>query len=198
MSDRLHITMPCSRPANIPLIARALLQDMDPHPFELRWHILVQGEEPDPNGLLKVDEAIGDIAQNDVHMDWIWAPSDDSIHHPSLFKRLAEVISQNLNARAIVFSEQRGNGDPNCPWTGHPWPEGSDRILHATPENMKVCRVDGSQVFLERDFIGNARFCNNPPIHCADGAFIEKLYVETPEAFVFVPETLIRFNSLQW
>ena len=58
MADRLHILMPCAKPQNIPAIAPSVLQ-CEGHAFELRWHLMQQGQEKDEKGFRKINEALG-------------------------------------------------------------------------------------------------------------------------------------------
>ncbi len=176
MAERLHIIMPSCKPHHLPRIVRRLYREMEQHPFELRWHLMIQGPEPDPKGMVKVDEGI-----ELVRSGWVWTPSDDALHSPALFRRLAEVARQHPHAGAIVFSEHR--------------PDGS--ILRARPAEMNPCRVDGSQVFWRREFIGRERHDFHRVGMAADGEFIRRLHERSPEGFVFVDEVLLDFNSLE-
>jgi hypothetical protein len=190
MSERLHIITPSCRPQNIGRLAQRYYQEMEPHPFELRWHLLIQGPDPDPKGLNKVAEGM------DWQMKgWTWFPSDDALHDPSLFRRLAEAVSafkSHWPVGCVIFAEERRGG--NCPWTGQPWKGG---ILDAKPENMKICRVDGSQAFF-RDWMLKYEHMSFQRPEEADGDLIQRLYSKKPESFLFVNEPLIKFNSLQW
>lgn len=176
MAERLHILMPCAKPHNIPRIAPSVLQ-CEPHPFELRWHIMQQGPEPDRFGFLKINEALDGFKDG-----WFQTPSDDSLHHASLYLRTGEIIAANPSAKAIVFSEDRGR----------------EEILHAHPDNMKPGAVDGSQVIWNRAFVGDLRYEWFEYRHEADGVFTQTLYERDPGAFFFCPEVLVRFNSLEW
>lgn len=179
MQPRLYILMPSCRPKNIPAIAPSILQ-CEPHAFALRWMILQQGEEKDGKGMLKINEALDLIKDG-----WFHTPSDDSCHHPSLYRRTGEIIAANPEAKVIVFSEERG-------------PKEEGRILRAAPENMKSGMVDGSQAIINRAFIGEKRYDWAGRGQDADGCFIQELYEANPGAFFFCPEVLVRFNLLQW
>lgn len=181
MQTRLYILMPSCRPKNIPAIAPSILQ-CDPHAFALRWIILQQAEEKDGKGMLKINEALDMIKDSD---SFIHTPSDDTCHHPSLYRRAGEIIASNPSVKAIVFSEERG-------------PKEEGRVLRAAPENMKPGMVDGSQYILNRAFIGDKRFDWEGRGQDADGCFIQELHEAHPESFFFCPEVLVRFNLLQW
>lgn len=182
MSERLHIIMPCARPWNIPVIAPAFLGlrsfagEPVSHPFELRWHILLQGPEPDPKGVNKVNEALAMIRDG-----WFATWSDDTVHDPRIFQRLGEAIAQNPNAVAVVFSECRPGGG----------------VLHAAPGEMLPCHVDGSQVIMRRDFLGDARMDYAQYKDQADGYLLKQLHDRAPKQFVFVDEVLVYYNRLE-
>src|SRR2546423_14867340 len=105
MATRLHIVMPCARPQNIPILAPKYLQEVVPHPFELRWHILQQGPDPDPKGIYKINEML-DL----IRGGWFMTVADDTIQHPELFSRIGEMIETHPQAGAIVFSQYCGHG----------------------------------------------------------------------------------------
>jgi hypothetical protein len=177
-APRLHIVMPCSRPENIPQLAAAYLKEMEPHPWEVRWHIMLQGPEYDPKGTAKVNEGI-----DDVRGGWLMLISDDTDQHPALFRRLSETIEANPHAGAVVFNQDRHAGRS---------------ILLAKPQNMTPCYVCGGQVAWKRDFLGTNRYDYAKHGGTCDGELIRFMYRQAPESFVFVNETLTRFGSLEW
>lgn len=177
-APRLHIIMPSNRPWNIPKLAPRYLEKMRPHGFELRWHILLQGPEPDPKGCNKINEAIDDIRSG-----WFMTLADDTDQHLSLFARLFDITQKNPDAGAVVFGQVRYGGR----WT-----------LKAEPASMRPCHVCGGQVAWNREFFGDHRFDYEHHGGCADGVLIQHLHQLHPERFVFVPETLTKFGSLEW
>lgn len=177
MAERLHVIMPCAKAQNIPRIAPSILQ-CEGHGFELRWHLCQQGPEADPKGLRKINEAL-----NWIKDGWFHTPSDDTIHYASLYRRTWEIISSNPDTGAIVFSEDRG-------------PKEGNRIMRASPANMKPCEVDGSQIIWSKSFVGDELYpCEQFPL-TADGVFTQRMFERDPSKFVFVDEVLVRFNSL--
>lgn len=187
MSPRLHIIMPVTRPKNVARIVHNYLVEQQPHPFELRWHLMVQGPEPDPKGYHKSNEGAA-MCQS----GWLWFPSDDSLQPENLFRRLGELIAKHEYARAIVFSEHRPGV---CPYTGGAWPKDKPQwMLIADPANMRRCHVDCTQVFFHHSL--KPYFNSNTPHNEADGAYIEGIYAERPDAFVFAPDDFVTFGSL--
>ena len=111
---QLHIILPCSRPQNIGRLADLYLQQMEPHPFAVRLHILKDGAtENDPWGLGKINEALGIIQDG-----WVWIVDDDTTHDVPVLRRLGEVVQSNPHAAVVVFSQHHVFG----------------HILHAAPE----------------------------------------------------------------
>ena len=189
MSPRLHIITPCARPQNLPLITKNLLIEQRPHPFEVRLHIMAQGAiEADPKGYFKVNEGI-DLTKD----GWIWGPSDDTIHPSALFATLGRLVGTKPTPGAIVFSQHRKGV---CPWTGGAWDNGEPGILRARPENMKRCRVDATQVFWNRVWLGDRRYDFQRYGPEADGALISELYQKHPDKFLLHDEVLTSFGAL--
>jgi len=176
-SPRLHLVMPVIRPLNMPQLILFYLVGMDPHPFELRWHLMVQGPDADPKGIHKANEAIGFIQDG-----WVVTFSDDTTQDRSLFKRLGEVIKEHPECTAVVFSQKRLDGT----------------VLHAHPDNMHPCHVSGDQILWRHDLLNQYRFDYEAHAHECDGYLIEQVYREKPDHFVFIDEVLGKFGSLEW
>jgi hypothetical protein len=178
-APRLHILMAASRPRFIEKLISAYMEKMEPHPFELRWHLLIQGPEPDPKGILKTNEMLDVLKGQDA---WFFNPSDDTEEHPALFRRLHEAVSSNPTCGAVVFSQVRPGGG----------------VLQACPENMHPGSVDGSQVFWSLPVFGHCRYDWDQFGCGCDGHCIQSVYKNCPDRFVFVDEPLIQFGSLEW
>jgi hypothetical protein len=202
-APRLYILMPVSRPHNLPRITHFYLTQMEEHPFEVRWLMGVQGRnEPDPKGMRKVDELMRMVPGG-----WFIAQADDTVHHPALFRRIAEVIEKNPRAGAIIFSGQRSRRLSlrrriKQAWSilvsGRPGKSPEPVILKACPENMRPCHVCGSQMVFKKEFVGDQTFDFDTHGKLCDGVFIEKLWKKDPGAFVFVDEPLAWFGSMEW
>lgn len=175
MAERLHIIMPCMRFEHLARIAHNFFVEMKPHPFELRWHIMAQGPEPDPYGNNKANEGIEMVRDG-----WLVTWSDDTIHQIDLFKRFGEVLAENPNSGVVVFGESRPD---NC-------------LLKPCPENVRPCRIDGQQLFWKREFLGDERLNYLDHGNQHDGYLAQKMYEKDPSRWVFVEDYLIRFNAL--
>lgn len=177
MAERLHLVMPSIRAENIGRIAMFYAREMEPHPFEVRWHILFQGPESDPKGVKKTNEGIDGIKDG-----WVIGVGDDTVHHPSLFRRIGEISDANPGIGAIVFSENRGNG----------------YILRASPHTVQPGLICGGQVVWRRWLLGDHRLDWDRFQERADGNLIQHIYTLNPGAFFFTDEPIMYFDSLLW
>lgn len=180
MSPRLHILMPCSRPQRLAKILPAYTMAMETHPFEVRIHILLQGPDPDPKGILKCNEALDEIAGVG---GWFVTYADDTTQHPALFRRLGEVMKDNPDAVALVVGQERKDSVGN---------------LNARPDQVQIGRIDGAQVCWNRDWVRSERYNWEAFEHLCDGEFAVRMFAKAPQRWVFIDEPLTRHNSLEW
>lgn len=173
MSERFHILTPCARPQNVARIWESIVQS-EAHPFEVRWHLALQGAEVDPHGINKTNELLDGACDG-----WVLTFADDSVLHPVLMRRVGEVIRPDVGA--VVVTQQRRD------FLG---------TLHACPGNMKIGQVSGDQIVWRREFLGESRFDYATHAHCCDGALICERYQAAPERFLFLDEVLSWFNWL--
>lgn len=174
-SPRLHLITPCCRPENLAPMMHRYLEEMDPHPFELRWHILVQGPEPDRYGCNKANECLDTLIED----GWIMFLSDDVLHDKSLFRRAAEIMTAHPQALALVFwGYERGKPYPN-------------------PPKPNICNNIGQCIF-DRAFFGTQRFDLAKYGNNTDIVIVNRLYATAPEAFYLHDrsELLIEYNNL--
>jgi hypothetical protein len=180
MIPRLHLLMPCAYPDRLNAILPSYTTAMEKHGWELRVHLLIQGPDPDPKGILKVNEALDEIRG---YGGWFMTPSDDTIQHPALFRRLFEELEKNPDAVAMVVGQERRDGLGN---------------LWASPDQVRIGRIDGCQVCWNRDWIRSERYeWEKFGCYC-DGEFAVRMFARAPQRFVFINEMLTRHNSLQW
>jgi hypothetical protein len=180
MNERLSVIIPCSRPWNIPLIWHHYTTQQEPHVFELRFHFLLENREHgDPKGVFKLNEGLLQVPDG-----WLIVPADDTLQHPSLFRRLGEVITEHPDCGAVVFSQQRGK-DP-----GH--------VIHANKDTVIPGRICGGQICWKRSFIGDNRWNFDVHREGADGYFAKMMHDQAPDKFVFIDEVLMYFDSLFW
>jgi len=171
--------MPCSRFERLPTIVPAYT-GMEKSNWEVRLHLLLQGPDPDPKGILKVNECLNEIRGDG---GWFMTPSDDTIPYPGLFRRMGEELAKNQDAVAIVVGQERRDNLGN---------------LQARTDNMMISKVDGNQICWNRDWIKEERYeWEKWGIFC-DGEFAVRMFARAPQRFIFINELLVRHNSYEW
>jgi glycosyltransferase involved in cell wall biosynthesis len=192
----LHIITRCTRVENLPKVKNSL-------PFDAYWHIIfdtstVQNletsflEEYSENFLYFWRSFPGDMAHQLINRvieeipgeDWIYILDDDNEMHPELISTLESQLESFPEAEGFIFSQYVGGKDFT-----------KLEIREARPENVKVQGIDMAQFLLKRSLIGEKRFV--PGTYVSDGIFIEELYRENKEKFIFVDKVLCNYNSLQ-
>lgn len=119
-----------------------------------------------------------------VHEDsWIYVLDDDNELHPDFFREIQRANEENPSARGFIFSQNVGGKD----FTGL-------QVREASPDNVKVQKIDMAQFVLQKSLVGPKRF--EPMKYVADGIFIQELFEERPDDFVFIPKILCNYNSL--
>ena len=108
----------------------------------------------------------------------------DNILHEDFQERLDIHIKNNPNKSGFIFNQKVNGKD----FTGLD-------IRLASPENTKVSHIDMAQFVLRRDLIGDNRFEFGKYI--ADGIFIENLYNQKSEDFLFIDEVLCYYNFIE-
>ena len=175
MAERLHIILPTGHPTYLETIIPCYLQDMEPHPYELRIHIMLQGPEPDDKGTNKTNEGIQMIQDG-----WLFMQADDAMPHPACFRRLAEITKANPHIGAVVFTcrrEIRGDGFADV------------------PTNLANMIIQGGQIAWKREWLGEWRYDNTRRGTCDLKLAIEKLRSDPSRVFM-CDEALVTFNSL--
>ena len=180
MSPRLHILMPCARPERLLKILPAYTMGMEQHPFEVRIHILLQGPDPDPKGIRKCNEALDEIAGVG---GWFVTYADDTVQHPSLFRRMGDALVAHPDAVAIVVGQERRDGIGP---------------LDARPDQVQIGRIDGAQVCWNRDWVRSERYEWEKWEHLCDGEFAVRMFAKAPQRWVFIQERLTNHNKLEW
>jgi hypothetical protein len=198
----LTILTVCSRPQNLPKLAVSLAPGKE-H-FDLRWRILFDpalasfpdiaiclafnavmargigvqtstltpGPTPHPRGV--------NTFLDELREGWTWFLDDDNLVHPDFFAGLADLLQQQPEKRAWVFS-QALCGPP-------PW------VRQAHPGMVRENHIDGAQYAFHRELIAGDRF---PLRYSCDGAFVEAIYQRAPQAFGFTSQVLCYYNRLR-
>ena len=175
--NALTIITACSRSENLP----ALAESIGPGKayFNLAWLISVDGGEyPESRvGNAQKNQALEHIG-NEAE-SWVYFLDDDNLIHPKFFPAIAQAIHDGPGRRGFIFSQ-----DCNL------------FIRRASPETVRVDRIDLAQFVLRRDLIGSWRF--DLPTYNSDGMLIEGLYQKHAGEFTFIDQVLCYYNRLRW
>jgi len=212
----LTATMP-SRRDNLPFLRENYLQAMSrvQGMADFEWHLAYWPEEFEEMGNLekviapvpfrvfsvpKSDQSIHpaftkmnsvlDIVCAEGFHDpdtFIATMADDDMISINLLRNLHEAYSRSRKP-LLISSAARGQ---EIGKSGH----GAWNLL-AAPEAMKQCYITGEQHWMHADlFTGKLEKPRRFPED--DGLFIERLYVEHPEWFEFLPDSWMLFNVLE-
>lgn len=167
-------------------ISAELLQELKAS-HDVHFHFL-RGRKGDMGHSL-INDVLDEISYAEHLMKdeipWIYVLDDDTILHENFLKETYRLVQENsIGHGAIIFSQKIAGKD----FTGLD-------IRVASPENTCVQKIDMGQFLLHRRFIGDKKF--QPDTYTADGIFIEELYKEKPEEFIFYDEVLCYYNYLQ-
>ncbi len=118
-------------------------------------------------------------ALESVHTGFVCFMDDDNIMHPDY--KLAVLYSMLNNPHTgIIVNQIFQNGNSR---------------LRSNPNNVKPGHIDTAQFTLPIDIIGDVRWDNWD--YCADGHFIERVYNNNKEKFVFLDSDLCYYNYLR-
>jgi hypothetical protein len=119
------------------------------------------------------------IALDLIQDGYVYFLDDDNIVHPDF---LAIIESQSRFHPGYGFAVNQIH------------PNGATR-LKAKKENMRVCMIDTAQYIIPRKFIGNTRW--DVMNYCADGIFIETIYKNNSDKFIWIDTNLSYYNYLR-
>ncbi len=114
---------------------------------------------------------------------FVYVIDDDNIIHEDFYKEIYGSIKTNPTKRGFVFSQKVDGKDFT-----------KLDIREGIPKNMKVTKIDMAQFVLRRDLIGDYRI--NEMDYTADGVFIEEIYEENVDDFIFIDKVLCYYNYL--
>ena len=119
---------------------------------------------------------------DEIDSGWIYILDDDNILHEKFYESISDKMTSNTDIKAFVFGQKVDGKDFT-----------KLDIREAKPENMKLKSVDLAQFILSREIIGDCRFELR---YDADGLFIENLYKEKSDNFLFIDEVISYYNYL--
>jgi hypothetical protein len=118
------------------------------------------------------------MALGTIKEGYVYFLDDDNLLHPDLIPKIESMPSIGVNSRAYVFSQQL-----------------ETRVRKARWEDIRQTHIDTAQYMLDRSLIGDKRFNHH---YCADGEFIEELYLDNPQDFTLIEDILSYYNKLRW
>jgi hypothetical protein len=170
---KLHALTACTRPDNLPTIARSLEPDLSCG-IDLTWHVRF-----DPDRLAVGGQALKNAMLDDIADGWIWICDDDNQAHPAFFETLMAMLADNGDVRLIVCAQQHQSG----------W------IRRVNRGMLKASHVDAGQIVARRDAIGEHRI---PEHYCGDGEFIQALADSlTTHQIMYVHHPVVFYNWLR-
>lgn len=198
---KINIITRCTRPENLYKIKETIFRDNSN--LEYVWHIIfditslsnipsiyirdfnehrlhfIGNQHPNDMSHQSINKVIDEINDD----EWVYVLDDDNILHEKFDSRIIELHNESSNKKAIVFSQYIGGID----FTGL-------EIRVASPENMKVQKIDMAQFVLKKELIGEKRL--KPNLYVADGIFIQELYEDNSDDFIIDYEILCYYNYL--
>jgi len=114
---------------------------------------------------------------------WIYLLDDDNILHEDFYEETLKSIISNKDKSVHIFSQKVDGKD----FTGLD-------IRVASPENTKWQGIDIAQMLIDRTVFNDFKFEAN---YSADGFFIEKVYADRPDKFIWIDKILSYYNYLE-
>jgi len=197
----INIITRCTRLDNINKVKESIFNTQK---FEVKWFVLF-----DTSSIKQVDSEVlsnlqesganikflngepGDFGHNlinktidQIESGFIYVLDDDNILHENFYDRLSEIIDNNPDKGGFIFNQKVDGKDFT-----------KLDVRLASPENTKVQSIDMSQFLLDRKLISEHRIPFR--IYMGDGIFIESLFNENKDSFLFIDEILCYYNFLQ-
>jgi len=197
----INIITRCTRLDNINKVKESIFNTQK---FEVKWFVLF-----DTSSIKQVDSEVlsnlqesgvnikflngdpGDFGHNlinktidQIESGFIYVLDDDNILHENFYDRLSEIIDNNPDKGGFIFNQKVDGKDFT-----------KLDVRLASPENTKVQSIDMAQFLLDRKLIGEHRIPFR--IYMGDGIFIESLFNENKDSFLFIDEILCYYNFLQ-
>lgn len=116
--------------------------------------------------------------------EWVYILDDDNKLHEDFLEHTYNLITLNEDCNGVIFSQYVGGKD----FSGL-------EIREANPSNVKVGKIDMGQFLINNSILQDIRFVPNK--YEADGIFIEELYNEYKEHFIFDNTVLSYYNFFQ-
>jgi glycosyltransferase involved in cell wall biosynthesis len=194
----LNVITRCSRLKNLLKVSESIINQ---NKFDLRWFVVFDKNAIDKinidvieklqsiNAIVKFEKSIpGDhghqfinLCLDEINDGWVYVLDDDNIIHEDFYEDIHTTITTNQDKRGIIFHQKIGGID----FTGQD-------VRISSPDDVRVSKIDMAQFVLRRDLIGNNRIELGK--YVADGIFIESIYNQNPNDFIFLDKILCYYN----
>jgi len=198
----INIITRCSRLENLNIVKNSIYNNS--YKFKINWYVIFDTSSlsdinsdiltdlynsqaiikfiksvPGDHGHLMINSCLEEIKEG-----FVYVLDDDNIIHEDFYNTIFDNITNNPEKKGFIFSQKVSAKD----FTGLD-------IREAKPENTKVQHIDMAQFLLRRDLIGQSRL--DPMKYIADGIFIEKIFNENKEEFIFIDKILCYYNYIE-
>jgi glycosyltransferase involved in cell wall biosynthesis len=197
----LNIITRCTRPENLYKVKESIFNSNNL--FKINWFIVF-----DTNCITKIDsEILSDFSQvsqlrfikgvtgdfghqlintclDEIRDGWVYVLDDDNLLHEDFYEDINSAILNFEDKRGFIFNQKVGGRDFS----------GLD-IRESNHQNIKVGSIDMAQFILRRDLIGDRRLESGK--YVADGIFIQNLFEESKDDFIFINKVLSYYNAIE-
>ena len=202
---KINVITRCTRTSNLLKIKLGVFDTSKTRGVEIHWHVMF-----DTGALKDIDSSILselDQANTTIHFirgkqggmmypettdlirsntdGWFYLLDDDNIMHPEFYQRVEEYATLPVNSeKKIIVVGQDVDGKDFTRL----------KYREATPESTGFRKTDIAQVIFKGDLFEKYGFTAD---YAADGLFIEEVYNNHPDQFVWINEVLSYYNYLE-
>ena len=206
---KINVITRCTRTANLLAIRKTVFKTEMTVDVDIHWHVMFDTgalKDIDSSILAEIDQAdttihfikgtqggmmypeTTDLIRHVVSQEndsWFYLLDDDNIMHDLFYQRVEEHININANKdKKIVVVSQNVAGKDFTRLD----------VREATPKNTGFQKTDIAQVIFHGSLFNKFGFVAD---YTADGMFIEEVYKDSPDSFVWINEILSHYNYLQ-
>ena len=202
---KINVITRCTRTSNLLKIQPTVFDTSKTRGLEVHWHIMFDTgalKDIDANMLSILDQPnttihfikgqsggmmypeTTDLIRSLDH-SWFYLLDDDNIMHPDFYQRVEDFAKLPVNSeKKIIMVGQAVDGKD---FTGLKYRE-------ATPASTGFRKTDIAQILFRSELFEKYGFTAD---YAADGFFIEEVYKDHPDTFVWINEILSYYNELE-
>ena len=202
---KINVITRCTRTSNLLKIKSTVFDTSKTRGVEIHWHVMFDTgalKDIDASILSELDQAnttihfikgqsggmmypeTTDLIRSLEH-SWFYLLDDDNIMHPEFYQRVEDFAMLPVNSeKKIIMVGQAVDGKD---FTGLKYRE-------ATPESTGFRKTDIAQILFRSELFEKYGFTAD---YAADGYFIEEVYNNNPDTFVWINEILSYYNKLE-